>query len=562
LFKKETRERNMRGRQVFMDSLVAHGVDKIFGNPGTTESPLLDSLQNYPEIEYIVALHEGIAVGAASFYAQASGKTPAVNLHVAPGLGNGIGMMYSALKANSNMIITAGQQDNRLRLRAPVLGHDLVSMAKPVTKWAVEVDRADEMAAVMHRAFKVANEAPKGPVFVALPINVMEQETENGATASNQIFAAPHPDQNGIDAVAKVVKSAQNPAVVVSDDVARAGATDDLIALVEAMGAGVWFEAIRHHSAFPNRHPAAKGILPVDAVAIRQALHSADLVTLIGGPFFEEVWFTPGAPFPDGSKVIQIEESSARLAYNHPLDAGLVGHLPSTLAALAQKLKSDADYQNKVGSRNAALATQSVEAHSAYEARAQRAWDRDPISMPRVMAELSAGTPDNVVIVEEAITASLDLAQAFNFQKHGDFLSGRGGGIGQGIAGAIGAKLAQPDRPLLAVSGDGSAMYSIQALWSAAHHKLDIVFVILANREYRILKHNMDTYRQRFEANSNQDYPKMNLDKPELDFVTLAQGMGIPGTTINKPEDIVPTLQDAFARRGPNLIAINIEGKR
>ena len=182
--------------------------------------------------------------------------------------------------------------------------------------------------------------------------------------------------------------------------------------------------------------------------------------------------------------------------------------------------------------------------------------------MPRVMAELSAGTPDNVVIVEEAITASLDLAQAFNFQKHGDFLSGRGGGIGQGIAGAIGAKLAQPDRPLLAVSGDGSAMYSIQALWSAAHHDLDIVFVILANREYRILKHNMDTYRQRFEANSNQDYPKMNLDKPELDFVTLAQGMGIPGTTIDTPEDIVPALQDAFTGRGPKLIAINIEGKR
>lgn len=552
----------MRGRQVFMDSLMAHGVDKIFGNPGTTESPLLDSLQNYPEIEYIVALHEGIAVGAASFYAQASGKTPAVNLHVAPGLGNGIGMMYSALKANSHVIVTAGQQDNRLRLRAPVLGHDLVSMATPVTKLAVQVERADEMAAVMHRAFKVANEAPAGPVFVALPINVMEQETENCAGASKQMYAAPHPDIDGIAAVTEVVKTAQSPAVVVSDDVARAGATDDLVTLVEAMGAGVWFEAIRHHSAFPNRHPNAKDILPVDAAAIRKALHDADLVMLIGGPFFEEVWFTPGAPFPDGSKVIQIEESPARLAYNHPLDAGLVGHLPSTLRAMAQALQADFSYQAQAKSRNTALASQSVEAHAAYQTRTQRAWNRDPISMPRVMAELSAGTPDNAVVVEEAITASLDLAQAFDFSKPGDFLSGRGGGIGQGIAGAIGAKLAQPDRPMLAVSGDGSAMYSIQSLWSAAHHDLDIVFVILVNREYRILKHNMDTYRQRFDANSNQDYPKMNLDMPELDFVTMAQGMGVPGTVISKPEDIVPALQEAFASQGPNLIAINIEGKR
>ncbi|MBC8242115.1 MAG: thiamine pyrophosphate-binding protein, partial [Alphaproteobacteria bacterium] len=143
----------MRGRQVFMDSLLAHGVDRIFGNPGTTESPLLDSLKNYPGVEYVVTLHEGLAVGAASFYAQASGKTPVVNLHVAPGLGNGIGMIYGALKANSAMVVTAGQQDTRLRLREPVLSHDLVAMAAPVTKWSVQGDRADDMAAIMQRAF-------------------------------------------------------------------------------------------------------------------------------------------------------------------------------------------------------------------------------------------------------------------------------------------------------------------------------------------------------------------------------------------------------------------------
>ena len=302
----------MRGRQVLMESLRANGVERIFGNPGTTESPLLDSLQSYPEIEYVVALHEGIAVGAASFYAQASGKTPMVNLHVAPGLGNGIGMIYGALKANSPMVVTAGQQDTRLRLREPVLGHDLAAMAAPVTKWSVQVERADEMAAIMHRAFKIANEAPAGPVFVALPINVMEQETENTAAASKQIFAAPRPDADGIAAMAQQIQGATNPVIVVSDDVARAGATDDLVALAEAMGAGVWFEAIRHHSAFPNRHPNAKGILPVDVGAIRNALGNADLVLLIGGPFFEEVWFAPGAPFPDGAMVLQIEETAKR----------------------------------------------------------------------------------------------------------------------------------------------------------------------------------------------------------------------------------------------------------
>ncbi len=553
----------MRGRQVFMDSLVAHGVERIFGNPGTTESPLLDSLQSYPQIEYVVALHEGIAAGAASFYAQASGKTGVVNLHVAPGLGNAIGMMYGALKANSPMVVTAGQQDTRMRLRGPVLGYDLVAMAEPVTKWSVQVETADEMANVMQRAFKIANEAPAGPVFVSLPINVMEQETEIAAAASSAVFDSPRPDPAGVAVMAEKITAAQDPVIVVSDDVARAGAHQEMVALAEAMGAGVWFEGIRHHAAFPNRHPNAKAILPMDAGAIRNTLGDADLVLLIGGPFFEEVWFTAGKPFPDGAAVLQIEETSARMAHNHAVDAGLVGHLPSSLSALADALATgSADYRKAAKARNDALAGQSAEASAAYQSRTQRAWDRDPMSMPRAMAELAAGAPDNVIVVEEAITAGLDLAQAFNFAAPGDYLSGRGGGIGQGLAGAIGAKVAQPDRPMLVVSGDGSAMYSIQALWSATHHELDIVFVILVNREYRILKHNLDTYRQRFDALSNQDYPQMNLDTPALDFVTMAKGMGMPGSVVSDPGKLGPAVKAAFASPGPHLIAVNIEGKR
>ena len=166
----------MRGRQLFMESLRAHDVEKIFGNPGTTENPLLDSLIDYPDIDYVVALHEGVAVSAASFYSQAANKPAVVNLHVAPGLGNGIGAIYGAMKARSPLVITAGQQDTRMRMRSPLLSHDLVSMAAPVTKWSVEPSSADEIAPIMQRAFKIATEAPAGPVFVALPINVMEQE--------------------------------------------------------------------------------------------------------------------------------------------------------------------------------------------------------------------------------------------------------------------------------------------------------------------------------------------------------------------------------------------------
>src|SRR5437667_3235041 len=184
----------MRGRQVLMDTLVNQGVEYLFGNPGTTESPIIDSLQDYPQIRYVLTLHEGVALGAASFYAQASGKTAVVNLHVAPGLGNALGMLYNALKSRAPLVVTAGQQDTRLRLRGPVLGHDLVAMAAPLTKWSVQVERADEFAPILHRALKIATDPPAGPVFVALPIDVLEQETDVEPFAPGRLYRASQPD--------------------------------------------------------------------------------------------------------------------------------------------------------------------------------------------------------------------------------------------------------------------------------------------------------------------------------------------------------------------------------
>src|SRR4029079_8201827 len=213
----------MRGRRVLMESLMAHGVRHIFGNPGTTETPLLDSLVAYPQIEYIMALHEGVAVGAASFYAQATGSTAVANVHVAPGLGNAIGALYGAFKANSPLVVTAGQQDTRMRLANPVLGHDLVAMASPVTKWSVQVERADELAPILRRAFKVATDAPKGPVFVSLPINVLEQETAVEAVGPGKLWRSSHPDPRGVEEVASLLLKSNSPAIIASDDVARSG---------------------------------------------------------------------------------------------------------------------------------------------------------------------------------------------------------------------------------------------------------------------------------------------------------------------------------------------------
>ncbi len=550
----------MRGRQVFFETLLAHGIDRIFGNPGTTESPLLDSLLDYPQLKYIVHLHEGVAVGAANFYAQASGKTAFVNLHVAPGLGNGIGMIYSALKNNSPMVVTAGQQDTRIRLRDPVLGHDLAAMAAPVTKWSVQVESADELGPILQRAFKIANDAPAGPVFVALPINVMEQETKVPPGKPAQVFTASRPDPAGIEAMSRLIIAAQSPTIVAGDDVARAGAGKTLEKLVERIGASVWFEGLRGRNSFPTDHPAYRGTLAFDAPGIAKQFAENDLVLLVGGPFFEEVWYGPGSPFPSNCKVLQIEAAPPRMAYNFAVDAGVIADVDAALEALWQTTTGINGAAARA--RQDAFRAQKQAEDAAQKARVEKAWSRTPTSMPRVMAELKAASPANVIVVDETITANLDLFKTFTFASADDYYSGRGGGIGQGVAGALGVAVAEPKRPILCLSGDGSSMYSIQALWTAAHHDLPIVFVILANREYRVLKHNIDAYRARFDVKSNKPYMHMDLSGPVLGFVDLAKGMGVAGTHVTKAEDIQRAVAAAFKSGKPHLIEIEIEGKR
>jgi len=385
----------MRGRQILMESLIAQGVSYIFGNPGTTESPIIDSLLDYPQISYIVALHEGVAVGAASYYAQASGKTGVVNVHVAPGLGNAIGMMYNALKACAPIVVTAGQQDTRMRLRDPLLGHDLAAMAAPVTKWSVQAERADELPLLLHRAFKVANDPPAGPVFVALPIDVLEQESENGPVAPGTLYRAGPAAPAGVAEAAALLAGRRSPVIVVGDEVARFGAGAEVVALAEALGAAIWTEGIRVHASVPSDHPNFRLALGFDALSIRNALEGADAVLLVGGPFFEEVWFSPGSPFPADAAVIQVEASSRRLAYNHGVQVGLVGDPKATLAALLADVsgRASAGFREAAARRNQALKSLKDGDAAAQRARAQKRWDSTPISMPRLMADIARRAP-------------------------------------------------------------------------------------------------------------------------------------------------------------------------
>ena len=553
----------MHGHDVFMESLLAQGVRHLFGNPGTTESPLIGSLARYPALSYVLALHEGVAIGAASYYAQAGGGTGVVNLHVAPGLGNAIGMIYGALRANSPMVLTAGQQDTRLRLRDPLLGHDLVAMAAPVVKWSVQAETADEIAPIIRRAFKTAHDPPSGPVFVSLPIDVMEQQTDIAAVGSGRLYRAPAPDPEGVRDIARQLLAAAEPAIVIGDDVARAGAGDAVLKLAEATGAKIWAEFVHQHQPIPNAHPNFRGRLSSDAASIAQSLGDADLVLLVGGPFFEEVWYAPTGPFPSGATVVQIEEVAERLARNCGLATGLIAGLGPALEAVSALVLSDrpAAFAAAADNRNESFAALQEKERKSRRALLEMGRERRPMPVALALETLAAVAPEETVVVEEAITGSREIPRAFGFRGPGDYFGGRGGGIGQGIAGALGVKLACPERSVFCISGDGSAMYSIQALWTAAHHRLPILFVILANREYRILKHNLDIYRRRFGVASNLPYHGMDLVDPPLGFLEMAAGMGVAGTRVAEPDELADAVRGALASDAPHLIEVAIEGK-
>lgn len=552
-----------KGKQILMETLQAEGVEYLFGNPGTTESPLLDSLLDYPRLRYIVSLQEAVAVSMADAYAQASGKTGVVNLHVAPGLGNGLGSLYNAWEGRTPLVVTAGQQDTRMRLRDPLLSHDLVAMARPLTKWSVQAETADELPALLNRAFKVARDVPSGPVFVSLPINVLEQETAQPPLPPARLFPRTAPDPAGIEAAAELLLSARRPAIVCGDGVARSGAQRELVALAELLGAPVLGEVLPSRMNFPTRHPHYRDRLGgSDAAMIRQSLGDADTVLLVGGEFFEEVWYAPGSFFPDGAAVIQIEAAPSLMAYNHPVTVGIVADPKPALAALHAAIAqgADAPFRQRAEAGRKRQAELKAADWEKQQARARQTWDRRPMSTARLMMELKAALPQDAIVSQEAITANVDLTRTLLFERPDDFFGPRGGGIGQGLPSAIGVKLAHPQRPVVCISGDGSSLYTIQALWSAAHHRIPVVFIILNNRVYRILKLNMNRYRQTFGVGGERPHPHMDLTHPDIQYVDVARGFGVDGRCIEDPAQVGPALQAALASGKPVLLDVLVDG--
>jgi len=553
----------MSGRQAIMEIFQAQGVQYIFGNPGTTELGFVDILQDYPKLQYIMCLHEGVAMGAAHMYANASGQTGVVNLHVAPGLGNALGMLYNATMGKMPLVVTAGQQDSRMLVREPLLAYDLVSMAQPLVKWAVQLQHVEEIPVIVPRAFKVAQDAPRGPVFIALPSNVIDQQADLRLPGPSTAYRRNRPDPAGIAAAAALLASAQHPVIICGDGVAASQAQAELVQIAEQLGAQVWNTVLFGAFNFPNTHPQYRGELPGEHAAIRRALGAADVVLAVGAELFDEVFYTADAPLPEGCALIQVDNAAWSIGKNLTPTLSLLADPKLALQELAEVVVPSLSEtaQQQAAQRRAAMAVQKQQEYERQERRIQEHWDSTPIAPARLMAALRVCLPANTVLFNEAITATSDLLRTIPLEQPGSIFGNHGGGIGQGLPGALGVKLAYPDRPVVALVGDGSSMYSVQSFWTAAHHRIPVIYIILSNRTYRILKFNMNRYRHTLDIPAGRPFTHLDLTNPALDFVEIAHGMGVAGKRITRPEEIQPAVTEALEMEAPYVVEVVTEGR-
>lgn len=544
------------GRFAILEQLLADGVTYMFGNPGTVEQGFLDALGEYPALRYVTALQETIAVAMADGYARATQRPTVVQLHSGVGLGNGVGMMYQAKRGGAPLVVIAGESGIRYDSMDAQMAADLVGIAKPVTKWSTRVVDPSSTLRVLRRAIKIAATPPTGPVFVALPMDVLDAAVTEEVVPTSLPDTRVAPTAEAIERAAALLGNAQRPLVIMGDGISFSGAQAELARVAELLGAGVW-GANSSEMNIDAEHPLFRGQLGHMFGEHSKAITSdADAVLIVGTYVFPEVFPALEGVFAKGAPVVHVDLDAYEIAKNFPVDLGLVADPKVTLGLLADALeRSMSSEQREAGNRRVQeLGDQKRRELEAAEAR-DREFDGDTPMHPSVfMAELARQVPEDVVIFDEALTASPELTHHLPPRRPGHYFSTRGGSLGVGFPGALGLKLAMPDKTVIGFSGDGGAMYTIQAMWTAARHDIGAKFVVCNNRSYQLLKLNVQQYWKERSFSDHEFPASFDLGSPEIRFGELARSMGVPATRVETPEEVGPAIAEALEEPGPYLI--------
>ena len=544
------------GSSAFLSLLKDEGITHLFGNPGTTELPVMDALKEHTDLTYVLGLQEAVVVAMADGFARASGKLAACNVHVAPGLGNAMGSIYNAKFTGTPLIITAGQQEQGHGLTEPLLYDPLVPIAAPLVKWATEITRLEDMPRIVRRAAKIATTPPTGPVFISLPGDVLNDEKGIDLSQRTRVDAVTRPTDEVLAALAERLLRAERPAFLVGHEIVTSDAFEEIADLAGALGAAVFQQTVPYGAHFPSEHPAFMGALSRDQKLVRAVLEPYDLLFVAGADVLRMSVWSETDPLPPDLPIVQLGQLDWEMGKNYPCELAIRADLKPTIKALLPVLKT------KGGSALTEAANQRIDSlkEKNWQAKREQRMIKSrarsaehPIAVDWLMMQIAEAMTPDVVLVNEGLTSANSLLDMLPFRDRNGYHAFASGGIGWALPAAIGIQLAHPERPVVAVIGDGSSMYSIQALWTAAHLDLPITYVIPNNQGYRILKQRLLAFH------GNDHYVGMDLEDPPIDFAQLATSLGMTAHRIEAPDQVRDALTASIASKRPTLLEVMVE---
>jgi benzoylformate decarboxylase len=520
-------------REVTFELFRKHGMTTMFGNPGSTELPMLAEFPD--DFRYVLGLQEAVAVGMADGYAQASGNPAHVNLHTAPGVGNGMGAIFNAQANHSPLLVTAGQQVRaHITMQANLTNRDATRVVHPFVKWSFEPPRAEDVPHALARAIHTVSLPPKGPAFVSLPMDDWNVEAEDASAAVVERATEPRvgPDPDAIKALAMKLDGASNPVLIAGPDIDAGGGWDDAIALAERQKLPVFASPAPGGGrlGFPEGHPLFQGVLPPAIGPVAETLKGRDLIVVIGSSVFPYYPYIPGPLLPEGASLVAITSDPDEAARAPMGDVILADPALAIRALLAE-----------VGEANRAEPDPLPEPSAGEES--------DPMTPTMVHNTLAQVFPDDGIIVLESPSSTLALRNQLRISTPGSYYFGAGGGLGFGLAAAIGVQLAQPDRPVVCVLGEGSAQYAITGFWTAAAYDVPVTFLVLRNEEYSILK---------WFAAVEEVAGAPGLDLPALEVAKVAESYGVPSKSVSGRDELHSALEAAIGESKPQLVEVPV----
>jgi len=523
-------------REAVFDLLRERGMTTIFGNPGSTELPMLADFPS--DFRYVLGLQEIVAVGMADGYAQATGHPAHVNLHTAPGVGNGMGAIFNARANKAPLLVTAGQQSRSLMtLQANLTNVDAARMPHPLVKWSYEPARAEDVPHAIARGIHMASLPPTGPVFVSIPMDDWAAEVNEDEVrhqSSRLVGGRATACHSTITQLADQIRAARNPVIAAGPEIDASGAWDLAIQFAERLRAPVWATPAPGGGriGFPENHPQFAGILPPAIGPLSETLAGHDLILVIGSSTFPYYPNIPGPLLPDGATLVAITSDPDEAA-RAPMGHAAVADVMFTLEALLAEL---GDFEPDREPPPARPDPEPVP-------------DEDPMSPSAAAQALADVFPEDGIAVVESPSATLAIRNRLRLSRPGSWYFGAGGGLGFGLAASVGVQLAQPDRPVVCVVGEGSVQYAVQTFWSAVAYDVPVTFLVLRNEEYAILK---------WFAALEDVTGAPGLDLPKLDTASLAAGYGVESKRADDPEELRAALREALDSRAPRLVETRV----